>query len=56
MVTAEEYLSRTRTLEMEIEAKREQIARLRALLSGRSQRVRNMPRVGQANDWTAILL
>lgn len=52
MVTAEEYLSRVRTLEMEIEAKLEQIDRLRALLSGRSQRVRDMPRGGQAHDWT----
>jgi DNA-directed RNA polymerase specialized sigma24 family protein len=50
-MTAREYLERARTLDGEIEAKREHLARLRSQLTGRAQVITGMPGGGRA-DWT----
>ena len=53
-MTPKEYLGQYRYLDARIDAKLEQIMRLRALVEKRTAVLSDMPRGGQRRDWTEI--
>lgn len=54
-MTAKEYLMQARKLDGQVQAKIEQIARLRASINRSSGLISGMPRGGKGQDWTDVV-